>query len=96
MSISDETIRKIVKEIKKKQAKISSEPESENNLELEQNKPPTKTETLHWLQTVRNYLKSISETTDIDYNSLHSIEKRTVNSTSRDKQTLMHQYIMSQ
>ena len=65
-------------------------------LELEQIKSPTKTEALHCLQTIRNFLTSISETTDIDYNLLYNIEKRTVGSSSRDKQTLKHQYFMSQ
>ena len=63
----DATIPEIVKEIKEKQAEISSDSESESDLELEQNKPPTKTEALHCLQTIRNYLTSISETTDVDY-----------------------------
>ena len=49
--------------------------ESESDLELEQNKSPTKTEALHSLQMIRNYLTSISETTDIDCNSLHNNKK---------------------
>ena len=69
--------------------------ESKSDMELEQNKSPTKTETLLFLQMIRNYLTSISETTDVDYNSMHNIEKRIVGSTSRGKQTLMHQYLMS-
>ena len=48
-------ILEIVKEIKEKQTEISSNSESESDLELEQNKSPTKTETLHCLQTLRNY-----------------------------------------
>ena len=64
-------------------------------MEIEQNKSPTKTETLHCLQTIRNYLTSISETTDIDFNSLYSIKKIIVGSTSRYKQTLIHQYFMA-
>ena len=56
-------IPEIVKEIKEKQAEISSDSESESDLELEYNKPPTKTEALHCLQMIRNYLTSISETT---------------------------------
>ena len=70
--------------------------ESEIDLELEQNKSPTETEALHCLQTIRNYIASISETTDTDYSSLYNIEKRIVDSTYRAKQTLMHQYFMSQ
>ena len=70
--------------------------ESERHLKLEQNKSPTKTETLHCLQMIRNYLTSIFETTDIDYNALYTMEKRILGSTSRDKQTLMHQYFMLQ
>ena len=70
--------------------------ESESDLELQQNKSPTKNEALHCLQLIRNYLKSISETTAIDCNSLHNIEKRIVVGTFRGKQTLMHQYFMSQ
>ena len=92
----DVLIPEIVKEIKEKYAEISSDSESDNDLELEQNKPPTKIEALHCLQTIRNYLTSISEITSIDYNSLFNIEKRIVGSTSRGKQTLMHQYFMSQ
>ena len=76
--------------------KISSDQESESDLELERNKPPIKTESLNCLQMIRNYLASIFETTDIDYNSLYNIEKRIVSSTSRGKQTLMHLYFMSQ
>ena len=45
----DATIPEIVKEIKEKQADISLE-------------PPTKTEVLPGLRTIRNYLTSISET----------------------------------
>ena len=70
--------------------------ESESDLELEQNKSPTKTELLHYIQMIRNYITSISETTDIDYNLLNNIKKRIVVSTFRDKQTLMPQYLMSQ
>ena len=81
----DAKIPEILKEVKGKQAKISSDQESESDLELEQNKPPTKTEALHCLQTIRNYRTSISETPDVDYNSLYNIEKRIVGSTSRDK-----------
>ena len=91
----DATNPEIVKEIKEKQAKIFLDSESENDLELEQNKHSTKTEALHCLQTIRNCLTSISETIDVDYNSLQDIEKRIVGRTSRDKQTLMHQYFMS-
>ena len=93
---ASETIPEIVKEIKEKQAEISSDSESESDLELEQKKSLAKTETLHCLQMIRNYLTSISEAFDIHYNSLYNIEKRIVGSTSRDKQTLMHQYFMSQ
>ena len=92
----DATIPENVKEIKEKQAEISLESESESDLELDQKKPPTKTEVLHCLRMIRNYLTSISETTDIDNNSLYAIEKRIARSTSRDKQTLMHQYFMSE
>ena len=74
----DATIPEIVKEIKEKQAEISSDSESKSDLELEQNKPPAKTEALHCLQTFRNFPTSISETTDFDYNSLYKIEKRMV------------------
>ena len=71
--------------------------ESESGLELEQNKSPTKTEALHCLQMIRNYLTSISEKkNDIDYNSLYNIEKRIVGSISKGKQTLMQPYFMSQ
>ena len=63
----DAMISEIVKEIKEKQAEISSDSESESDLELVQMKPLTKIKTLHCLQTIRNYLKSISEATDIDY-----------------------------
>ena len=92
----DAMVPGIVKEIKEKQAEISSYSERESDLELEQNKPPTKTEAFHCLQTIRNCLTSIYETTDVNYNSLHNIEKRIVGSTSRDKQTLKYQYFMSQ
>ena len=43
----DPTIPEILKEIKEKQAEIPSDSESKSDLELEQNKPPTKTEALH-------------------------------------------------
>ena len=76
-------------------SKVTEYLSSESDLELEQSKSPTKTEALHCLQMIINYLTSISETTDIDYNSLYNIGKRTVGNTSRDKQTLMHQYFMS-
>ena len=39
----DATIPEIVKEIKEKQTEISSDQESESDMELEQNKLPTKT-----------------------------------------------------
>ena len=70
--------------------------ESEIDLEQELNKSATKTEELHGLQMIKNYLISISKTNDIDYNSLDNIEKRILSSTSRDKQALMHQYFTSQ
>ena len=57
--------------------------ESESDLELEQNKSPTKMEALHCLQTIKYYLASISEAIDIDYTSLYKIEKRILRSTSR-------------
>ena len=63
------TISEIVKEIKKKQAEISSDSKNKHDLELKQNKLPTKIKALHCLQTIRNYLTSISEITDSDYNS---------------------------
>ena len=91
----DATTPEIVKEIKGKQAEISFDQESESDLELEQNKPLTKTEALHCLQTIRNYLTSISKTTDVDYYSMYDIGKRTVRNTSMDKQTLIHQYFKS-
>ena len=72
----DATIPEIVKEITEKQAEIFLESDSESDLEMEHNKPPTKTGALHCLQTIKNYLTFISETTDIDYNSLYNIEKR--------------------
>ena len=56
----------------------------------------TKIEALHYLQTIRNYISSISETTDVDYNSMYNIEKRIVVTTFRDEQILVHQYFMSQ
>ena len=70
--------------------------ESESDLQLEQNKSPTKTEALHYLQIIKNYLTSTFETTDIDQNSLYNVENRILGSRSRDKQTLMHKYFMSQ
>ena len=51
----DATIPEIVKEIKEKHAEISLESESKSELELEQNKPPTKTEALYCLQTIKNF-----------------------------------------
>ena len=92
----DATIPDIVKEIKKKQVEISSDQESESDLEQEQNKIPAKIEALPYLQTARNYLTFISEITDFDYNSLFNNKKRIIGSTSRDKQTLIHRYFMSQ
>ena len=46
--------------------------ESDSDLELAQNKSQTKTEALHCLQTIRNYLIPISKTTDVDYSSLYN------------------------
>ena len=51
-TLPDATIPEIVREIKEKQAKISSHSESESDLELEQRKPPAKTEAMHCLQTI--------------------------------------------
>ena len=75
----------------------SSNVSSDIDLELEPNKSLTETETLHCLQMIRNYLTSFSdEMTDANYNSLHNIKKRIAGSTSMNKKTLVHQYLMSQ
>ena len=80
----DAMILEIIKEIKEKQAEVSSNSASESDLELEQNKSLTKTEALHCLQMIRNHLTSTSETTDVDYNLLYNIEKRIVGNASRN------------
>ena len=55
-------------------------------MKLKQNKPSTRTEALLCLEKTRNYLLSISETADIDYNPLYKTEDRNVGNKSNAKQ----------
>ena len=74
----DATINEIVKVIKEKKVEIFPAFRAKMIWSWNKTSPRLKTEALLCLQMFRNYLTSIFETTDVDYNSLYNIKKRIV------------------
>lgn len=77
--------------VKEKKAWISLESENESDVMVAQNKPSTRSEALHSIKTIRNYLRIV-----YGYCSKCIIQygKNIIGSTSRDTQNLIHPYFM--